>query len=86
MTDDSMPDEVCNNETPRDVTGQLVADARFYRVSRLTGKPVKVFVIEDPETGDLFCRPYASGGESRYQRVDQMSPDCKWEPLSEDET
>lgn len=82
MCANDLPDAITNPKTPRDHQRRPIADGHWYRIYHGRLKPIRVLVREDLDQGELVCR--AKGGE-RWQLVNQMDPDIRWERVEDDE-
>lgn len=82
MVTSELPDAITNPTTPCDQQGRQIEDGRWYCVYHGRLKPVRVLVREDPELGELLCK---EKGKERWQRVDTMYSDVRWERIEDDE-
>lgn len=76
-----LPEQITNQKTPLDQSGEQIADGRWYLVGKRGVKPTRVSVHYDCDQDEYLCRP--KGGR-HMQRVSEMDPDARWERVEGD--
>ena len=75
--------DITQPNTPLDDHDQPIAVGNVYRVYPPKGKPIRVLVIEDPATCDVYLAPCNERGkriaDARLVRLDETATDLTWE-------